>query len=147
MKDNCPCLWRWMPLHFERIVFGYVYSDMQSPYTMLRPITAAIDTPNMLTVYASNASNNQKELWGGNQPGRIPIKRGTTYNFMSQGLSAIYRDERVSARSGRTNCVANWVLTGYRICEAMTVANGKMTVGRVNDEFHLSMCSDAPDHW
>jgi hypothetical protein len=48
---------------------------------------------------------------------------------------------------GSTNGAPNRILTGYRICERRTVANGKMTFGSVNDEFHVGKCSDAPDHW
>ena len=65
-------------------------------------------------------------------------QRSTTYNFMSQGLSAICKHEAISVQPGERNSPGNRRRTGYRICERTTVATGKMTVGRVNDEFRMS---------
>lgn len=113
-----------------------------SPYTLLHPTTATIGTPNMLLgVYG---------LWGGMlrklptirrsyeagiSPAKFSSRKSTTYNFMSQGLSAICSTTWSVYGSGSTNSAANQIRTGYRIWERRTVANGKITFGSVNDEF------------
>ena len=75
---------------------------------------------------------------------------------MSQGLRAIYTHERISERSGRAENTAGWILTGYSTCEPTTVANGKRTFQRVNDEFSCGyvfgrtgplVAEDGPFNW
>ncbi len=78
---------------------------------------------------------------------RILIQRSTTYNFMSQGLSAICRDKGVSVLPKKhkqgSKSETYWV-------QDMGEDNGSQQEDdfrRVNDKFQGSKCYDAPDHW